>query len=76
MKFDVVHSARLGSPFSDRPGLPEARASQRIAAAIGIASLIALFVLAFVDLALTAPALAEPHAIYSQVTHAPSGGKS
>jgi len=85
VKFDIVHSARMGSPFAERPGLPDARASQRIAALIGIASLIALFALAFVNLALTAPALAEkmsaahlakaPHA-YSEVTHMPSGGKS
>jgi hypothetical protein len=59
MKFDIVHSARLGNAFADRPGLPEVKASQRIAAAIGVASLLVLFALAFINLALTAPALAD-----------------
>ena len=63
MKFDIVHTARQGHAFSPRPGLPAVRPSERIAAAIGIASLIALFVLAFVDLAFTAPALAGPQAV-------------
>lgn len=75
MKFDIVHSARQGRPFSEPPGLPEVRLSGSIAA-IGIASLIALFVLAFVNLALTAPALASNQPPYTQVTHAPSGEKS
>ena len=59
MKFDIAHSAPQGRSFSTGSGLPEVRLSRSIAA-IGIASLIALFVLAFVDLALTAPALAGP----------------
>ncbi len=58
MKFDIVHSARQGQAFSAASGLPEVSLSRSIAA-IGLASLIALFVLAFVDLALTAPALAK-----------------
>jgi len=72
MKFDVVHAGRQGKIFSDPPGLPEVGMSRSIAA-IGIASLIALFVLAFVDLALTAPALAGPLRVAAV---AQSGGMS
>ena len=73
MKFDVVHNARMGAAFAPHAGLPAVKPSQRIAAAIGVASLIALFVLAFVDLALTAPALAGT---YAQSTQISAGEKS
>ena len=76
MKFDILHTARQGQAFGPRPGLPAVEASRRIATAIGIASLIVLFVLAFVDLALTAPALARMQPAYAQATHVLSGGKS